>query len=364
MTTPGLAAEPAPPPPAGASPFTALTREVHELGLMRRRYGYYWTKLIGAVLVLGAWVTGFVRVGDSWWQLAMAALLAVVMTQIAFLGHDAAHRQMFRSARWNDWVSLVVADLLVGISYGWWRGKHNRHHANPNKEGADPDIASGALALTPASARRLDGRIVRWLVTHQGWYFFPLTLLEGLSLHWDGIRRVTSRRAIERRWVELALLTVRLGGICVLVVVVLPPTKALAFLAVQVGLFGLYLGSAFAPNHIGMPLVSPSLKLDFLRRQVLVSRDIKGGTVVSVLMGGLNYQIEHHLFPSLARPHLRRIQPLVEAYCRAEGVPYTRTGLWTAYRQVVGHLNRVGLPDKDAFVCPLVAQRRSIGPGA
>ena len=123
------------------SSFTALTRSIHELGLMRRRYGYYWTKLIGAVIVLIAWVVGFVLLGDSWWQLANATLLAVIMTQIAFLGHDAAHRQMFRSGRWNDWVSLIIANLLVGISYGWWQSKHNRHHANPNKEGADPDIA-------------------------------------------------------------------------------------------------------------------------------------------------------------------------------------------------------------------------------
>ena len=133
-----------------ASSFTALTRTIHEMGLMRRRYGYYWAKLIGAVLILTAWVVGFILIGDSWWQLANAAVLAVVMTQIAFLGHDAAHRQMFKSGRWNDWVSLIIANLLVGISYGWWQSKHNRHHANPNKVGADPDIALTALALTPA----------------------------------------------------------------------------------------------------------------------------------------------------------------------------------------------------------------------
>jgi hypothetical protein len=57
------------------------------------------------------------------------------------------------------------------------------------------------------------------------------------------------------------------------------------------------MGSSFAPNHIGMPLVSPKLKLDFLRRQVLMSRNISGGPPISVFMGGLNYQIEHHLFP-------------------------------------------------------------------
>lgn len=345
-----------------ASSFTALTQEVHDLGLLQRRYDYYWAKLFSAVLVLAMWVATFVAVGDSWWQLGMAVALAVIMTQIAFLGHDAAHRQIFRSASWNDWTSLIVANLMVGISYGWWQHKHTRHHATPNKHGSDPDIAAGALALTPDAMARVRTPLARWVVSHQGWYFFPLTVLEGLSLHWDGIRRVSSGAGLRRRWVEALFLATRLGGFCALVFHILPPGKAAAFLALQVGIFGFYLGCAFAPNHIGMPLVPATLKLDFLRRQVLVSRNITGGPVISVLMGGLNYQIEHHLFPSAARPHLRRLQPLVAAYCAAEGIPYTQTSLWSAYRQVIEHLNRVGVRGNDPFLCPLVATRRAITP--
>ena len=146
------------------SSFTALTRQVHDLGLMRRRYAYYWSRLVGAVVAMAAWVLAVVWIGDSWWQLAPAAVLAVLMTQIAFLGHDAAHRQMFRSGRLNDWVSLIVANLLVGISYGWWQSKHTRHHGNPNKVGHDPDIAPGVLAFTPEQAHRSHRPLVRWLV--------------------------------------------------------------------------------------------------------------------------------------------------------------------------------------------------------
>jgi fatty acid desaturase len=344
---------------AGSS-FTALTRSIHEMGLMRRRYGYYWAKLIGAVLVLAAWVVGFIWIGDSWWQLANAGVLAVLMTQISFLGHDAAHRQIFKSGRWNDWVSLIIANLLVGISYGWWQREHNRHHANPNKVGADPDIALTALALTPAQATKQRSQLMRWLVAHQGWYFFPLLLLLGLSMHYEAIRRIISRDKIQRRWVEISFITFRLAGFAALVFLVLPPEKAFAFLAVQLAVFGLYMGSSFAPNHIGMPLVSPKLKLDFLRRQVLMSRNISGGLLISVFMGGLNYQIEHHLFPSMARPYLRKAQPLVSAYCAAQGVPYTRTTLWQSYRIVIGYLNTVGLRGKDPFLCPMVAQRRAL----
>jgi fatty acid desaturase len=226
-------------------------------------------------------------IGDSWWQLANAGVLAVVMTQIAFLGHDAAHRQIFKSGRWNDWVSLIIANLLVGMSYGWWQSKHNRHHANPNKVGADPDIALTAIAFTPERATRHRSRLMRWLVAHQGWYFFPILLLEGLSLHKDGISRIISRDKIQRRWVEITFITFRLAGFAALVFLVLPPEKAVAFLAVQLAVFGLYMGSSFAPNHIGMPLVSAKLKLDFLRRQVLMSRNISGGPLISVFMGGL-----------------------------------------------------------------------------
>jgi fatty acid desaturase len=361
LTPPAPAPVPSGPAPTKAgSTFTALTRSIHELGLMRRRYGYYWAKLIGAVVVSAAWVVAFVWIGDSWWQLISAAVLGVLLTQIAFLGHDAAHRQIFRSGRWNDWISLIIANLFVGISYGWWQSKHNRHHANPNKEGADPDIALNAIAMTPERAARFRSRMMRWLVAHQGWYFFPILLLEGLSLHWDGLKRVASRNKIERRWVELSFLSLRLGGLVALVFLVLSPGKALAVLGVELAMFGFYMGFSFAPNHIGMPLVSPKLKLDFLRRQVLMSRNVRGGPAMSVLMGGLNYQIEHHLFPSMARPYLRRAQPLVAAYCAAQGVPYTQMTLWQSYRSVIGYLNTVGLRGKDPFLCPMVAQRRAI----
>ena len=250
---------------AGSS-FTALTRRVHDLNLMRRRYGYYWTKLIGALVILAAWVLAFIWIGDSWWQMISAAVLAIIMTQLGFLGHDAAHRQIFKSGRWNDWTSLIIANLLVGISYGWWRNKHNRHHANPNKVDSDPDVALGAIAMTPEQATRPRSGLMKWLVSHQGWYFFPILILEGLSLRSEGFRRVVKRGAVERRWVEFSLLLVRLGGFVALAFLVLSPGKAVAFIAIELAVFGFYLGSSFAPNHIGMPLVSPRLKLDFVRR--------------------------------------------------------------------------------------------------
>jgi fatty acid desaturase len=345
---------------ARESGFTELARLVHSSGLMRRRYGYYWTRLIALPVVYAAAVLGFIVVGNSWWQLVTAAAFAVLFTQTAFLGHDAAHRQIFRSGKWNDWISLIIGDLFVGMSYGWWQHKHTRHHANPNKEGADPDIDLPVISFTPAQVAQKRGRIASWLIAHQGSFFFPVLLLEGLSLHASSVRRVLSREPVNRRWVEIAFIAARLGGYLALVFLVLPPDKAAAFLGVQLGLFGFYMGVSFAPNHKGMPIVPKSLRLDFLRRQVLMSRNVRGNRVLDVAMGGLNYQVEHHLFPSMPRPHLRRASPLIAEYCRQQGVPYTQAGLWESYGIVLRYINRVGLGERDVFACPLVAERASI----
>ena len=359
MDAPALLTDELRPAARQVSEFTALTRTVQDAGLMRRRYGYYWTRFAVLTLALAALVAVFVFLGPTWWQLAVAAALALVLGQVMFLGHDAAHRQIFRSGRWNDWASLIVANLYAGMSYGWWTHKHSRHHAKPNQVDADPDIASGVLVFTTEDLPRARVGPRGWFAARQGWLFFPLLLLEGLNLHVSGVRTIVGRGEVRRRPVEIALVTLRLGGYLGLVFGLLPPGMALAFLGVQLGLFGLYMGAVFAPNHKGMPIVPRDARIDFLRRQVLMSRNIRGGRVTDWLMGGLNHQIEHHLFPSMARPHLRRVRPIVREFCESRGIPYTETSLVGSYAIVVRYLNRVGLAARDPFQCPLTLEYRS-----
>lgn len=342
-----------------ASEFTELARRIKDAGLMRRRYGYYWTKLTLVPVVFAVSIVAFIWIGDSWWQMFTAVWFAVLFTQTAFLGHDAAHRQIFRSGKWNDWTSLALGGF-VGMSYGWWQHKHTRHHANPNQIGVDPDIDLPVVAFTPEQATRHRGPIMRWLMAHQGAFFFPILLLEGLSLHASSVHRVFAREPLAHRPVEIVFLAVRIVGFLALVFLVLSPDKAAVFLAIQLGLFGFYMGMSFAPNHKGMPLVPKGMKLDFLHRQVLMSRNIRGNRFIDVLLGGLNYQIEHHLFPSMPRPHLRRAAPIIQGYCRDHDVPYTQTTLWRSYGIVFHYINRVGLGERDPFECPLLAERASV----
>jgi fatty acid desaturase len=346
--------------PQGAyvSTYAALTRRVQAADLQRRRYGYYWGWIAGSVLAFVAIWVAVVMVGDSWWQLAIAAGLAVVMSQLGFLGHDAAHRQIFVSPRWNEWMARVLSGALTGLSYGWWLRKHNRHHSAPNQEGRDPDIDSGVLALTPSTAAGRKG-FAGWFTRRQGWWLFLLLPFEGVNLHVQSVFTVLGRRPVKRRAVEVAFLALRLGGYLAALGWLLPPGKAAAFAAVQLAVFGVLLGGAFTPNHIGMPVVPAGMKVDFLRRQVLMSRNIAGGLGIDLLMGGLNHQIEHHLFPNMPRPNLRRARPLVRAHCAELGVTYTETGLVPAFRAVVRYLNAVGMGGADPFHCPLVTLYRA-----
>jgi fatty acid desaturase len=174
------------------------------------------------------------------------------------------------------------------------------------------------------------------------------------------VHRVFSREPLARRPIEIGFLMARIVAYLALVLIVLSPGKAAVFLAVQLGLFGFYMGISFAPNHKGMPLVPHDVRLDFLRRQVMMSRNVRGNWFLDVAMGGLNYQIEHHLFPSMARPYLKRAAPLISAYCAERGVTYTQTSLWASYGIVLRYINRVGLGERDPFRCPLLEQRQSI----
>ncbi len=342
-----MTAVPASAPKNRWSEYTQLSRQVKQAGLLDRRRGWYAARIGSNLgLLAGGWAA-FAILGESWWQLLTAAYLAVVFTQLAFVGHDAGHRQIFRSRRANDLVGLLHANLLVGVSFDWWVGKHNRHHSNPNHEDLDPDISITALAFTADQASSKHG-LVRMIARHQAWLFFPLLLLEAAHLHLASAKAIIRGGHGRANLVEGLLLLAHVAAYVTALLLVLSPPQAVAFIVVQQGLFGLYLGCSFAPNHKGMPTLTDADQLDFLRRQVLTSRNVAGSRSVDFLLGGLNYQIEHHLFPNMPRPNLRRAQPLIRAFCQEHGLPYAEASLLGSYAEAIRHLHAVGEPLRPA----------------
>ncbi|WP_412931744.1 fatty acid desaturase family protein [Microbacterium jepli] len=339
--------------------YTEVSQLVRETGLLGRRQGFY--AIVGGVLALafGGAVTGFILLGDSWFQLLIAAALGVLFTQAAFLAHEAAHKQILASGPANEKLGRFLAAGVVGISLGWWNSKHTRHHANPNRVGKDPDIEVDTIRFLEEDAAKTP-LLMGFIVRRQGWLFFPLLTLEGLNLHFLGIKHLVSRGPVKGRWTELSLIAAHFAVILVPVFLLLPLGMAFAFIGVMLAVFGVYMGASFAPNHKGMPVIDAGAKLDFFTKQVRTSRNISGGWWATILMGGLNYQVEHHLFPNMPRPHLARASEIVREHCATLGVPYTETTILQSYRIVIDYLNRVGLAARDPFDCYIVERFRKV----
>jgi fatty acid desaturase len=314
--------------------FRHLALDVRAAGLLDRRPAYYGAK-IG--LTIAAFVAGwvaFVLVGNSWATLWLAVFFGLMFTQLGFIGHDAGHQQVCSSRRANRRLGLVVGNVLSGVCYGWWVPKHNAHHAYPNHVGRDPDIGDG---LVPWAAVGEPGSrpssFARFLERWQAPLFFPLMALRSFGLHVSGAQYLLGRRDRESA-VEILLIALHWTAFFVGMFLVLSPLRVLAFVAVEEVVFSFYLGCSFAPNHKAMPIIPADTTMEFAARQILTARNISGGRVTTFMLGGLNYQIEHHLFPSMPRPNLRHAQELVRSFCLASGFDYCETS-------VVGSLGRI-----------------------
>lgn len=351
----------------GVTNFNEVLTRVKAAGLLKKQPRFYMVRLaVISTIAAGLW-TGGAFIGRAFnenplWILAgfgIAGLLGILSAQYGFIAHEAAHRQIFQGNKANDALGLILANLFAGLSYGFWMRKHNQHHKVPNQIDADPDIAIRILSFTPESRNQKKG-FERWLSERQGVLFPFLLFLTGFDLLLDSFASLGRKeKALKTRLLEFALMAVRQAAPYVAMGFIFGWLWAIALWVFQMLIFGFFMGAAFAPNHKGMPLVPKDAKLDFFSRQVLTSRNIRGSWLKDNLMGGLNYQVEHHLFPSMARPNLRKAHAIVGEYCRQNDIPLIEMNLLASYVVIIKYLNKVGLSNNaDPFVCPMVATLR------
>jgi len=314
-------------------------------GLLEKQLAYYVFNTAFTLTSLAASLAFLLLVGNIWLQLLNAAFLAFVFGQIGFLGHDAGHRQIFNGAPRNDLFGLLPS-FLLGLSRSWWIDTHNQHHVNPNDLDLDPHTALPIFAFSDEQARGKRG-LMRRLVAYQSLYFFPVLLLEGIGAKLASGQYLLRSEA-KHRLVEASLMVLHVAVYLGLVFYALSVGQALLFILVHQALLGLYTGSVFAPNHKGMPTLDGDSQLDFVRRQVLTSRDVTAHPLTDFWYGGLNYQIEHHLFPSMPRNKLKKAQIIVRAFCEERSIPYQESSVLQSNREVLQFLHEVSAPLRKA----------------
>jgi fatty acid desaturase len=328
---------------SSTNPYAHLKRVIKENGLMDPQPAYFGRKIALTLCLLAAGLAMLPILGDSWLQLANAGYLAVVFVQISFLAHDFGHRQFsFRRSWKNTWSTLLLGNLLLGMSRQWWIDKHNEHHAHPNQMDVDPDVDIPLLAFEEEQAFEKRG-LARFVVKYQAVLIFPLSLLQSLSMLRSSARFLAGGEA-RRPLIESSLIVVHFVLYFGLLFYFLEPLQAVLFIAIHRGLFGLFMVSVFAPNHKAMPLLEQDSEVGFLHRQVLTSRNVVAHPITDFWYGGLNYQIEHHLFPRLPRNKLKEAQQIIRSFCLKHRISYHETSVLQSYREILQHLHEVGAP--------------------
>jgi len=321
--------------------YAELSRLVRAEGLLEPQEGYYALKLLLALGAVAVTVVVALVTTHPAILLADAVLLAIASTQLALLAHDVVHRQAFR-ARWlNQFLRYAVGNVLLGMSPSWWAEKHTQHHANPNHIELDPDLQIPLLEFSEARIAQRS-RWERPLIAIQAPILPLLFPFQAVSLRWMSAGHIATGAAPIRllqavlmigHFVLYAWLLMSLGGLGI----------AIAFAVVHQATFGLYNSSVFASNHKGMPILEEGkARLSFLEEQVMTARNVDGNRLVDFIYGGLNYQIEHHLFPTMPRNNLAKAKTLVRSFCVERGIAYHSTSLPQAYREGFAHLHRTG----------------------
>jgi fatty acid desaturase len=322
--------------------YRELKRRVRGLGLLNPQPRYYVRMFTLTYMLFFLPYALIFVVGGYWWAVGLGVIAAFASGQVGLASHDLGHGQTPRLQPFVFDVAACFSMLVLGMSRAWWLDKHNRHHAFPNQEGKDPDVTIEAIAFTPEQALEKKGRI-RLVARYQAFLFFPLLMFEAVHLRVEGLRYLAKHAGRMRR-VEIALILLSIGWALALPIAALGLGVGLVFAVVTQALTGLYLGCIFAPNHKGMPVLGEDDQLDFFRRQVLTARNVCPGAVTDYVYGGLNYQIEHHLFPTMPRNRLCEARPVVKQFCATRGVPYYETSVVQSFAEIVESLHEAGAP--------------------
>jgi fatty acid desaturase len=331
-----------PHPPHDGGDLRELRRRVQAAGLLTPRSRPFAINLIVIAVLLAAGIVFLAAFHGPLGVILSAIYLGIVWVQLAFIVHDAGHRQGFQRRWQNTLVGILCGDVLSGGSYTWWVKKHNEHHAHPNHLDMDPDIDLPFFAFTPEQAREKRG-IFRFVAKYQVFFSVPLLTLVSYGQRIASIQSLRKERSPWRRW-EVASLVLNLALYVGLPLWLLGPWATLLFIVVHQAVSGIYLGLVFAPNHKGMEMVDEESMLDPVRAQVVTSRNVKGHPITDWFYGGLNYQIEHHLFPSMARTQLGKAQPIVRAFCQERSISYHETSVLRSYVEILTALHAASAP--------------------
>jgi fatty acid desaturase len=280
----------------------------------------------------------------SAWLVALNAIfMAFFQVQCIIIGHDSMHKQLFRRSSENDLVSLFIWNFMSGISHTWFHAYHTKHHVNSNRIGVDPNLEV-PFAMTGRDEIEGTTGFRRLYIKYQVLFFIPFLFLSGGDFLKRTMKFIPEMKAGLKMVIELVVMLVHYLIFLGLPFLWLPLRHFLLYVIILYGLAGFYAGMVFATNHFGMPIFTEDEKVSYIVQQTTSSRNIKSSPLIDWVFGGLNFQIEHHLFPTIPRYHLYTTQKIVKTYCQTHELPYHEPTLSETFREMFSYLHGVGAP--------------------
>ena len=323
-----------------AADYIELRKDVDRQGLLAYTPLYNLSRFLIILIVLGF----FFGIILYYRTLIVAVLvsfpIAFTAIQMGFIGHDAGHGSISKKKSVNEFIGQITHSFFMGVSFTYWKRSHNLHHAEPNHEKIDPDINEGSpFSFIEAKAKQRRG-LARIITRYQSFLLFPAFLFLVFTRQYESLKHIIKNSKV--LVVDILLIAFHVLFFIGLFSYFLGVFAALLLYFLIFIQIGLYFGFAFIPNHLGLEVIKESNGLSFLEKQVITSRDIKGGKILSFISGHLNYQIEHHLFPNVSRKNLPKIKKIVKKFCIKRGLKYTDDSLFGAWKSVVIYLKGVG----------------------
>eukprot|EP00759_Apiculatamorpha_spiralis_P005637 PhF_6_TR13386/c0_g1_i1/m.21256 len=288
-----------------------------------------------------------------------AMFLGFAFQNAAFLGHDTGHLSVFTSVRWSGWYGLFIGNFLSGIGICWWKESHNNHHAVPNCYDYDQDVQHAPFVGHTAKPiysdfyrRQLPG--IPW-IRFQHLYFYPLMFVARFNLYIQSTLHALkwyphghATYTFHKQWELITIagfwlwysyaLSFHDGNTIM---------KSLMITHIVAGILHVQI----LLSHYGEPLYSKHTRESdlryYIRSQLDSSINISSPNFITdVFHGGLNRQIDHHLFPRIPRHNLPRLSELVKVFCDKHNLPHRTMGFVEANIRLVRTLSKAHLTNE------------------
>ena len=318
--------------------YIRLKQTIESVGILDRSYFYYCRLVLMDLILFSGSILGVYFVNNFWPVLFFSCLFGFSAVRMGGLMHDAGHQAIFKSERNNDIVGYFFGTLAV-IAFAGWKMSHNAHHANPNQEDSDPNVE---LVLLSFNIDRYNAKtgLAKHLRRFQHFFYYPLIFMVGFGMRIADIFYFKQYFKLQKLW-QLELFLLAFFGLYFLPFFIFSTSKALIFVLISNIVTGIYFSTIFAPNHKGMYEPKKGEKLSFIKHQIITTRNIFPNPSTDYIFMGLNYQIEHHLFPMCPRNKLKFITPYVDEICEGQNLEFTRVSFWDSNKIILSSLRDV-----------------------